>query len=101
MSICAETMFVPPLGSEKTNENDCVDPLPLDGDTETVAGGCGAVPVTVRDAVRLSVMWPAVPLPVIGMLPAAGELPGVTVSVESPDPEIAPELKLAEVPAAR
>src|ERR1051326_307201 len=94
-------MFDAPFGSEKVKVSVSADPLPLGGDTEIVAGGCGAVlPGTVSDAVALCVNAPLVPLTVIVTLPAAAELPGVTVSVESPDPETAAGLKLAEAPAA-
>ena len=102
MSICVEAIFAPPFGSENTKLMVSDDPLPLDGDTETAEGGCGAeLPVIVNDAVLLCVKAPAVPLTVIVEVPAAVELPGVMVSVETPDPEIDPELKLAEIPAPR
>ena len=102
MSICVETIFAAPFGSENTKLIVSDDPLPLDGDTETVEGGCGAeLPVIVNDAELLCVKAPAVPLTVIVELPAATELPGVMVNVDVPDPVMAPGLKLAEIPAPR
>src|ERR1051326_8323027 len=47
MSICVETMFVAPFGSEKTNPNVWLVPLPELGVTDTTVGGVG---VTVPDA---------------------------------------------------
>ena len=47
MSIWVDTIFVPPLASEKPNANVCDDPLPLLGVTETADGGVGGpLPVT-------------------------------------------------------
>src|ERR1051326_5329079 len=46
MSICVETMFVAPFGSEKTNPNVWLVPLPELGVTDTTVGGVG---VTVPD----------------------------------------------------
>ena len=99
MSICVETISAAPLGSEKVKVNVADDPLPLDGETDTVDGGCAPTLVTVNDAVLLCVNEPLVPLTVIVDVLAADELVVLMVNVELPEPDMDAGLKLAVVPA--